>query len=118
MVQPGRDALTLNAGDSASARGDGSVVRGKIDPGAVGSWRVGMLGFEGQRLGDVAATIERMYGIHVTMDRRLSHRPFTGMVRFTGAADRDVPHLAALIGAAWRRDGERWILSDGISAPR
>lgn len=118
LFQPGPNALTLKAGDAVSARSDGSVVRSKIDPGAVGSWRIGMIGFEGQRLGEVAATIERLYGMRVVMDGRLSARPFTGMIRFTGAADRDVPHLAALIGAAWRRDGERWILSDSASAPR
>ena len=118
MFQPGRDALTLNAGDLVSARKDGKVVRGKIDPGAVGGWRIGMLSFEGQRLGDVAGTIERLYGVHVAIEGRLSDRPFTGMVRFTGAADRDVPHLAALIGAAWRRDGDQWILSDRTGAPR
>lgn len=112
LFQPTRDALTLKAGDVVAARSDGSnVVLTKTDPVSVGGWRVGMLGFQGQRLGDVVAKVERLYAVHVTLDGNLSDQPFTGMVRFTGAADRDVPHLAALIGVSWRRDGERWIFS-------
>ena len=119
LFQPARDALTLNAGDAVLARSDGSnVVRSKTEPASVGGWRVGMLGFEGRRLGDVAAKVERLYGIHITLDGNLPDRPFTGMIRFTGAADRDVPHLAELIGVTWRRDGERWIFSGGSGAPR
>lgn len=119
LFQPARDALTLKAGDAVLARSDGSnVVRSKTDPASVGGWRVGMLGFEGQRLGDVAAKIERLYGVHIVLDGNLPDRPFTGMIRFTGAADRDVPHLAELIGVTWRRDGERWIFSSGSGAPR
>lgn len=119
MFQPNRDALTLKAGDAIAARSDGSgAVRGKTDPAMVGSWRDGMLSFESQRLGDVAARVERLYGVHITLEGGLSDRPFTGMVRFTGAADRDIPHLAALIGVTWRRDGDRWIFSDGTGASR
>lgn len=119
LFQPTRDALTLKAGDAVLARSDGSnVVRSKIDPASVGGWRVGMLGFEGQRLGDVVAKVERLYGVHIALDGNLPDRPFTGMIRFTGAADRDVPHLAELIGVTWRRDGERWIFSGGDGAPR
>ena len=47
----------------------------------------------------------------------LSRRPFTGMIHVTGAADRDVPHLADLIGANWRRDGKSWILAERATAP-
>ena len=119
LFQPTRDAVTLKPGDTVLARSDGSnIVRSKTDPATVGGWRVGMLGFEGQRLGDVAAKVERLYDVHITLDGNLSDRPFTGMVRFTGIADRDVPHLAELIGVTWRRDGERWIFSGGNSPTR
>ncbi|MDB5678955.1 FecR domain-containing protein [Sphingomonas bacterium] len=119
MFQPGRDALTLKAGDILSAHSDGSrVARSRIDPGSIGSWRSGMLSFDGQRLGDVVATIERQYGFRISLAGALPDRPFTGMVRFTGAADKDVPHLAVLIGATWRRDGEQWMLSEGVGASR
>lgn len=119
LFQPTRDAITLIAGDTVTARKDGSaVVRTRTDAGSVGGWRVGMLSFEGERLVDVAARIERLYGIHIALDGDLSDRPFTGMVRFTGTADRDVPHLAELIGVTWRRDGDRWIFSERAKPSR
>lgn len=119
LFQPACDALTLKAGDTVSASSDGSnIVRSKTDPASVGGWRVGMLGFDGQRLGDVVAKVERLYGVRITLDGNLSARPFTGMIRFIGVADRDVPHLAELIGVTWRRDGKRWIFSGGNSPSR
>jgi transmembrane sensor len=113
LFRPGRDAVTLGAGDALSARSDGAgIVRSRIDPAMVGGWRKGMLSFHNQRLGDVAVTLDRLYRVRLVLGSGLSDQPFTGMVRFTGFADRDVPHLAELIGATWRRDGERWILSN------
>lgn len=48
----------------------------------------------------------------------LAQRPFTGMVVLTGKAERDVPHLAALIGADWRHDGEDWIIGAPVGSSR
>jgi transmembrane sensor len=119
LVQPGRRARRLGAGDALSIRDDGRAIAAtKVAPDQVGGWRTGMLSFDNKRLGDVVAALDRLYGFKVVLDGGLSKRPFTGMVRFTGVADRDVPHLAEMIGTTWRRDGERWILSDGASASR
>lgn len=119
LFEPGSKARRLGAGDSLAVRDDGrEIIASKIAPNLVGGWRTGMLSFDNQRVGDVIAALRRLYGFKLDLDSGLSERPFTGMVRFTGVADRDVPHLAEVIGAAWRRDGERWILSDGASAPR
>ena len=65
-----------------------------------------------------AARIGRLYGFRLTLAGDLSIRPFTGMVVMTGTADRDVPHLADLIGATWRRDGKAWILASEATTPR
>lgn len=114
MFQPGREALRVDAGQALTVREDsGQVTRSAVVPGDVGGWRSGSMSFAGQPLGEVAATLNRLYAFDIALDADLSARPFTGMVRFTGAADRDVPHLAALIGASARRDGKRWILSGG-----
>ena len=119
LFQPGSTARKLGAGDSLAVRDDGrDVIASKIAPNLVGGWRTGTLSFDNKKVGDVIAALKRLYGFKLDLDGSLSQRPFTGMVRFTGVADRDVPHLAEVIGAAWRRDGERWILSDGASAPR
>ncbi|MBN8808936.1 MAG: FecR domain-containing protein [Sphingomonas sp.] len=119
MFQPDREAVRLGAGDVLTAHEDsGRVTREKVSPDTVGGWRSGSLSFQGQSLGEVAATLNRLYAFDIVVDADLSARPFTGMVRLSGAADRDVPHLAALIGAGWRRDGSRWILSSGAAATR
>ena len=119
MFQPSGAAMSLGAGDMVTSRLDGSSpVRTRVAPDTVGGWRRGMVSFDNRRVGDVAIALRRLYGVNLKLDSSLSGRPFTGMVRFTGAADRDVPHLAGLIGAHWRRDGESWILSEGATATR
>lgn len=119
VFQPGREALTLKPGSALSAREDlHSVKLSRIDPATVGGWRSGELTFKGETLGTVFDTIHRLYGTQVTLAPALSTQPFTGMIRLTGDAERDIPHLAALIGAGWRRDGERWILSPAGSSAR
>ncbi|MBN8811072.1 MULTISPECIES: FecR domain-containing protein [unclassified Sphingomonas] len=113
MVAPEREALRLGAGDAVALdRGSGRIARSRLAPELVGGWRTGSLSFDGARVGDVAAALTRLYGTELALAPNLSNKPFTGMVRFTGAADRDVPHLAELIGATSRREGNRWILSE------
>lgn len=119
MYRPDGEATMLLPGDALSFNeASGRVTLSKVAPALVGGWRSGRLSFNGQSLDDVAVTLNRLYGINLILASDLSARPFTGMVRFSGDADRDVPHLASLIGANWRRDGERWILSDNAPASR
>lgn len=119
LYQPDGKAMTLLPGDALDANeANGLVKMTKIPPALVGGWRSGQLSFNGQSLDEVAGTLNRLYGAKLTLGGDLSARSFTGMVRFTGDAERDVPHLASLIGADWRRDGERWILSNSASVSR
>jgi transmembrane sensor len=112
LFQPDRDAVKLTPGLALSAREDlGRVTLSHVAVDTVGGWQSGRLAFAGEPLAHVADTIHRLYGTTLILDPGLSVRPFTGMVRLTGVAERDVPHLAALVGAGWRRDGERWTLS-------
>lgn len=116
MFQPDHDAITLGAGKRLSANeGLGSLTLGSVEPVTVGGWRDGRIAFAGDPLSSVFAAIDRRYGVTVKLAPGLSDRPFTGMVALTGRADRDIPHLAALIGATWRRDGEQWILTPGAA---
>lgn len=113
LVDPQREAVTLRRGDALAIRQDaGTMTRSRVDPASVGGWRNGLLSFSAEPLDRVFAAVRRSGGADVVLEGDLSHQPFTGMVRLTGMADRDVPHLARLIGATWRRDGERWILAD------
>lgn len=119
LFQPDRESVALAPGDALTAReGSGTITRGRISPEAVGGWRTGRLSFDGEPLASVFSTIHRLYATQVVLEGGLSQRPFTGMIRLTGAADRDIPHLAGLIGANWRRDGERWILAGDETHPR
>jgi transmembrane sensor len=112
LFQPDREAVKLTPGLALSAREDlGRVTLAHVPVDTIGGWRSGRLSFAGEPLAHVADTIHRLYGTNLILDPGLSVRPFTGMVRLTGVAERDVPHLAALVGAGWRRDGERWTLS-------
>ena len=119
LFQPGGKQRKLAAGDSLAVRGDGrEMTATRIAPNLIGGWRTGTLSFDNQKVSDVVAALKRLYGFELELGGGLSQRPFTGMVRFSGVADRDIPHLAEVIGATWRRDGERWVLSDGASTPR
>lgn len=112
LFQPGQQAVTLRAGAALSARdGRDSVAVTKVDIARVGGWRSGTVAFGGEPFERVGNAINRIDGVTLSIEPSLSQRPFTGMVRFTGEAARDVPHIAALIGAEWHHDGERWSLS-------
>jgi transmembrane sensor len=112
LFQPGREAVTLEAGSALSAREDlRQVSLSKIETDKVGGWRNRLLTFRGEPVARVAASFRRLDGAILVIDPALSSQPFTGMLRLSGRAERDVPQIAALIGAKWRYDGERWILS-------
>lgn len=112
LFQPDGAAMTVKAGESLAMAPGGRIVRGTIAPEAVGSWRTGILSFDAAPVSDVVASLRRLRGIRLQVVGDLSNRPFTGIIHVTGAADRDVPHLADLIGATWRRDGEEWVLAE------
>ena len=119
LFQPGAEAITLAGGDALrvdeAAR---TVTRHRVDAASVGGWTRGSLRFEGAPLNDVAAAIHRATGAQLMLTGDLPSHVFTGTVTLTGAADRDIPHLAALIGTKWRRDGEQWILGPEAVAIR
>jgi len=104
--------LTLGPGQTALAgTAQAGLVAGTIAPADVGGWRSRSLTFQGAPLSAVIERLNRLYALHISLSPNLSDRPFTGMVQLTGDAARDVPHLAALTGTKWRRDGEGWLLS-------
>ncbi|MBN2971134.1 FecR domain-containing protein [Roseomonas aeriglobus] len=116
VYEPDGAAVMLHAGDGVSVDASANTVRRtRFAPDTVGGWRHGVLTFNERPLRDVAGTLNRLYGFQIELSPGLSGQPFTGMVRFSGAADRDVPHLAELIGATWRRDEGRWVLSEGTT---
>ena len=112
MFQPRGEAVTLVAGGRLDVSEDKDEVQvGKIDPALVGGWRNGRLSFTDAPVSQVVDEVERLYGTKLIADPGLSTRRVTGIITLSGEAQRDVPHIASMIGANWRRDGERWILS-------
>ncbi len=107
--EPGAGAVLLHAGEAVSARGD-TTARSLVPADTVGGWRSGRLSYSGAPLTSVAAALERRYGTPVALAGDLPDRTFTGTIRLSGSATRDIPHLAALLGADARREGVRWIL--------
>ncbi len=114
IFQPEHQAVRLRPGDALSADGDAqNIALRRVAIESVGGWRQGRVSFYGQPLSRLADAVHRLYAVTIVLTPRLSQRPFTGIITFTGAAEKDIPHIAALVGAKWRRDGRQWYLSDG-----
>jgi len=112
LFQPQADAVTLVAGAALAVDEEHQALRVvKIDPGLVGGWRTGRLAYAGTPVPQILREIERLYGTKVVADHGLSARRVTGMITLSGEARRDVPHIASLIGANWRVNGEGWVLT-------
>ena len=77
----------------------------------VGSWQRGELFFSNETLPAILAAVERQTGTRISYAKDLSGLVFTGNLKLSGYAARDVTHLAALIGINAQREGEDWVLS-------
>jgi transmembrane sensor len=112
MFQPAHDAIVLKRGQALVAREDAhSIALSTVAPESVGGWQQGQIAFTGETVAAVFAAVERRYGTKVVLEKSLPDRQFTGMVSLSGSADRDIAHLATLIGARARRNGEQWVLA-------
>lgn len=112
LFQPRGAAIALSAGATLDAREDKREVHlGRVDPGLVGGWRNGRLSFSDTPVTEILGEINRLSGLMLVAEQDLSARRVTGIITLSGEAQRDVPHIASLIGANWQKDGERWILS-------
>ena len=62
LFEPGREALTLRAGDGLVVNeATRAVVRSRVSPASVGGWRNGVLTFQNETLGSVFASVHRLY---------------------------------------------------------
>jgi transmembrane sensor len=77
MVDPGGAAVRLDPGQAAVVDGD-RIVRQRIDPADVGSWRDGRLAFDDVPLADVAADLSRHLGTSVRVVPAIAGRRFRG----------------------------------------
>jgi transmembrane sensor len=112
VFAPDKESLRLTAGGAVTVNDESRTMAvSRVAVATVGGWRQGVLSYANVPLSVIRDAVVRRYRTDMILTDDLSQRPFTGMVRLTGDDKRDIPHLAALIGANWRYDGTRWILS-------
>lgn len=110
LFDPEGVRLALGAGDAVRVdEGQGTVTR--VAATGVGGWRDGEMQFNAVPLKDVVAAIHRRTGADIRLSDPLSNLPFTGNIKLSGQTSGDVRHLADLVGADVRREGETWLLS-------
>lgn len=111
LFDPGGANLAVGAGEQVAVDRERNIVV-KRDRAAPGDWLRGELAFDNATLADVADAVHRRFGINVLLSAGLQARSFSGNIRLSGNPETDVPHLARLIGADYRRDGQGWIITE------
>jgi transmembrane sensor len=77
-----------------------------------------MLSFAEASFGEVTTALERATASRIILDPALKGRRFTGVLRLTGSAARDVPHFAEATGTRSTRDGDHWLIGPAEDGSR
>ncbi len=110
LFDPEGANLKVSAGEMIAVdRARNVVIKAPASPS--GDWLAGELAFENSTLSTVAAAMHRRSGINIQLADNLSNAPFTGNIKLSGDEQADAAHLARLIGASYRREGDVWVLS-------
>lgn len=107
----GEPSLMLSAGAAVASSIDGRNVVRSVQLDTIGEWRSGRLTFAREPLPRVVTAVERLTGTRIELAGALPSHSLTGIVSMTNDPAKDVPRLAALMGAKWRHDGRVWRLS-------
>lgn len=110
LFDPGGLNLTVNAGEGILVDRTRNVVV-KSPNVASGSWLDGELAFDDSNLAAVVAAMRRRSGIDIRLSPALSKTPFTGNIKLSRDESVDAAHLARLIGANYRREGDVWVFT-------
>lgn len=106
MLDPHGAALPLHAGEAVSIPRDGATplrsVRGKNSR----TFR-----FSGETLGTVAHVVGLALNADIRPTAEVARQPFIGVLRLTGRAADDIPHLAAMTGTRSINDGRTWTIA-------
>ncbi|MFT3977319.1 MAG: FecR domain-containing protein [Sphingomonas bacterium] len=113
LFDPGGNRIALQAGEGLSVLPGQRIVRSRIDSDAART-----LTFSGQPLRIAAETIGLVMGSDVRTDDSIAGLPFTGIVRLTGDAPRDMAHVAELTGMRVSHEGEGWIIAPQVGSSR
>lgn len=113
VYNPDRDNVRLVAGKGIAAQ-DGDrepPVVEDVDVANVGSWRTGLLVYNGTPLAVVAEDLKRTAGMQVRVAPEASALSFRGALIIDKNRGRTIADLAALSGTKAERQGEGWILT-------
>ncbi|QKS01682.1 DUF4880 domain-containing protein [Sphingomonas sp. CL5.1] len=113
LFDPQNNRIALNAGEALTVLDGQRIVRSRID-----SDEARTLVFSGQPIRFAAETIALVLGRDVRADDRVAATPFTGVVRLTGDAPRDMAHFAELTGMRVSHDGGSWIIAPSAGPAR
>lgn len=106
LFDPQNNRIALRAGEALTVLPGQRAVRSRID-----SDQARTLVFSGQPVRFAAETIGLVLGRDVRADNKVAGSPFTGIVRLTGDAPRDMAHFAELTGMRVSHDGDGWIIA-------
>lgn len=119
LYNPGREAITLVAGQTLSDRtGESRIIISRKEPSAIGAWRRGQLIYRGVPLAVVAADLSRNLGTTINVTQSVAARPFSGTIQIDRNQERMFARLAAILDVEAERTGKGWIIGPRGRAAR
>ena len=110
LYNPGREAVSLRAGQTLTRPVGSRVAVAWADPQAMAGWRRGQLSYVGLSMRRVASDVSRTLGVPVVVSRSASSLQFTGSIRIQRDAAATVRDLAASVGLRARRTDTGWTI--------
>lgn len=115
----GSAPVRLDPGDWLRRDGLGArIVTGTTSLGAVGSWRKGLLQYDGAALATIASDLSRTTGSDVRPSRAVENLRYTGTLAVDGPADDVFTRIGPLLGVTFRKDGNGWEMTTRDAAIR
>ena len=119
IYDAGRETVTLKPGDALTRAAPGAPVRmSRADPGAIGSWRSGVLQYDDAPLATIARDLARAVGRPVRVSPSLGTRRFDGTLALNGPAPDVFARAGPLLGVTFLEDGKGWEMTTGNAANR
>lgn len=107
--QPGRGAIRVSAGEALSrAALKAEPVMRKVDPHAVGGWRLHQLQFDNAPLGRVAHELGRNIGVTIEAGAGSQDLHFTGTLAIEGTPEQVFARAGPLLGVRFAAQGDAW----------
>ena len=110
LYNPGREAVSLSAGQTLTRPAGSQAVVARGDPQAMAGWRRGQLSYAGMPMRRVASDVSRTLGVPVSVSGSAASLPFTGSIRIQRDSAATVGDLASSVGLRARRTDTGWTI--------